>query len=92
MKTFYIKIDHVKTNKSVTTYYIKKEFFTLNGNCQAGNIVYEATITCNEQNYGEHSYKGIAETTFIKRCGSHKWSNNLAITRMILNFWNNFGK
>ena len=33
---------------------IKKELCSLNGNCQAENVVYEATITCNEQTYGKN--------------------------------------
>ena len=37
---------------------IKKEFCPLNGNCQAKNIVYGATITCNEQTNGENIYIG----------------------------------
>ena len=71
---------------------IKKELFPLNGNCQAENIVYEATITCSEQTYGESIYLGIAETTFKKRYSNHKRSLNLAAIRMILNFRKNFGK
>ena len=51
---------------------IKKEFCPLNGNCQAENTVYEATITYNEQTYGENIYIGIAETTFKKRYSNHK--------------------
>ena len=41
---------------------IKKELCPLNGNCQAENIVYEATTTCNEQNYGKNIYIVTAET------------------------------
>ena len=37
-----------------------------NRNYQGENIVYEATITCNEQNYGENIYVGIVETKFKK--------------------------
>ena len=57
---------------------IKKELCPLSRNCQAGNIVYEATITCNGQNYGEHYYIEIAETAFNKRYSNHKRSLNLA--------------
>ena len=46
---------------------IKKELCPLNGNREAENIVYEATIICNEQTYGDNIYIGIAETTFKKR-------------------------
>ena len=49
-----------------------KELCPLNGNCQAENIVYEATITCNEQTYGENIYMGIAENAFRKRYSNHK--------------------
>ena len=48
----------------------------LSNYCQ--NIVYEATITCNEQNYGKSICIGIAETTFKKRYSNHKRSFNLA--------------
>ena len=60
---------------------IKKDLCLLNGNCQAENIVYEATITCNEQNYGKYIYIGIAGTTFKKRYSNHKRSFNLAAKR-----------
>ena len=71
---------------------IKKELCSLNGNCQAENIVYEATITCNEQTYGENIYIGIAETTFKKRYSNHKRrSFNLAVykndTELSKEFW-----
>ena len=56
---------------------IRKDLCPLNGNCQAENIVYEATITCNERTYGENIYIGIAETTFKKRYSNHKRSFNL---------------
>ena len=45
---------------------IRKELCPLNGNCQAENIVYEATITSNERTYGENIYIDIAETTSEK--------------------------
>ena len=70
---------------------IKKELCPLNGNYQAENIVYEATITCNEQTYGENIYIGIAETTFKKRYSNHKRSFNLAVyqndTELSKEFW-----
>ena len=50
---------------------------SLNGNCQAENIKYEATITCNERTYDKNIYLGIAETTFKKRYSNHKRSFNL---------------
>ena len=40
-------------------------------------FVYEATITCHEQNYGQNIYIGIAEFTLNKRCSTHKSSFNL---------------
>ena len=71
--------------------FIKKEFCPLNGNCQAENILYEATITCNEQNYNQHIYIGIAETKFKKRYSNHKRSFNLAVydndTELSKEFW-----
>ena len=59
-------------------YSIRKELCPLNGNCQAENIIYEVTITCNERTYGENIYIGIAETTFKKRYSNYKRSFNLA--------------
>ena len=59
-------------------YCIRKELCPLNGNCQAENIIYEVTITCNERTYGENIYIGIAETTFKKRYSNYKRSFNLA--------------
>ena len=53
---------------------IRKEPCPLNGNCQAENIVYEATNTCNERTYGENIYIGIAETTLA---GSRTRTGNL---------------
>ena len=58
--------------------YIKKELCPLNGNCQAEDIVYEATITCNEQTYHQNIYIGIAETAFKKTYSNHLKSFNLA--------------
>ena len=70
---------------------IRKELCPLNGNCQAENIVYEATITCNERTYGENIYIGIAETTFKKRYSNHKRSFNLPAykndTELSKEFW-----
>ena len=57
---------------------IKKDLCPLNKSCQAENIVYEATITCNKQTYGENIYIGIAEIIFKKRYNNHKRSFNLA--------------
>ena len=55
------------------------------------NIVYEATITCNEQNYGKNIYIDIAETTFKKRYSNHKRSFNLPAykndTELSKEFW-----
>ena len=56
--------------------YMWKEL-SLNGNCQAENIVYEATITCKQRTYGENIYIGIAETTFKKRYSKHERPLNL---------------
>ena len=56
---------------------IKKKLCPPNGLCQIENIVYEATITCNEQTYSENILIGIAETTFKKRYSNHKRSFNL---------------
>ena len=69
----------------------KETLCPLNRNCQAENIVYEASITCNEQTYGENIYIAIAETTFKKRYSNHKRSFNLATykndTELSKEFW-----
>ena len=70
---------------------IEKDLCTLNGNCQARNIVCEGTITCNEQTYGENIYIGTAEITFKKRYSNHKRSFNLTVykndTELSKEFW-----
>ena len=71
---------------------IRKEVCPLNRNCQADNIVYEATITCNEQNYNKNIYIGIAETTFKKNIVTIKDLLIQQRIKMILNFRKNFGK
>ena len=72
-------------------YCIRKELCPLNRNCQAENIVYEVTITCNERTYGENIYIGIAETTFKKRYSNYKRSFNLPAhkndTELSKEFW-----
>ena len=62
----------------------------INGNCQAENIVYEATITCNERSYGENIYVGKPETTFKKRYSNHRSFNLPAYendTELSKEFW-----
>jgi len=46
----------------------------MNQNCLASNIVYEATITSDMDNYQETKYIGLCETTFKKRYANHKQS------------------
>ena len=71
---------------------IRKELCPLNGNCQAENIVYEATITCYERTYSENIYKGKAEITLKKKDCHHKRSVNLIAykndTELSKEFWN----
>ena len=71
---------------------IKKELCPLNVNCQAENIACEATITCNEQTYGENIYIGIGETTSKKRYSNHKRSFNLAVYKNDTELSKEFGK
>ena len=70
---------------------IKKEHCPLNGHCQAEKVIYETTITCNEQTYGENIYIGIAESTFKKGYSNHKRSFHLAAskndTELSKEFW-----
>ena len=48
----------------------------LSGNCLTPNVLYEATLTTNIENYGEKLYKGITATTFKERYGNHLKSFN----------------
>ena len=69
----------------------KERLCPIKRNCQAENIVCEATITCNERNYGENIYIVIVKTTFKKRYSNHKRSFNLAAykndTELSNEFW-----
>ena len=56
----------------------KKELCPMNNNCLASNIVYQATITSNLENYNDKIYIGLCETTFKKRYANHKKSFNTA--------------
>ena len=41
-----------------------KKICLLNGQCQIGEVVYESTLTSNQQNYKDKKYFGIAEESF----------------------------
>ena len=55
---------------------INKNNCPLNGECQADNIIYQATINSNKPNYEPQNYIGLAETNFKKRYANHKKSFN----------------
>ena len=55
----------------------RKEQCPLQQNCLINNVVYEATVTSNIQNYEEKKYIGLCESTFKKRFTSHKSNFNL---------------
>ena len=51
-----------------------KEDSPLNGYCQIGEVVYESTLTSNQQNYKDKKYFGIAEESFKGRLYNHNLS------------------
>ena len=51
-----------------------KEDCPLNGQCQIGEVVYESTLTSNQQNYKDKKYFGIAEESFK----GHLYNHNLS--------------
>ena len=55
---------------------IYKNTCPLNGECQAENIIYQASLNSNKLNYDEKYYKGSWETTSKKRFANHKKSFN----------------
>ena len=71
---------------------IVKENCPLKGECLTNNVLYHATITCDDQNYTPKLYKGICETTFKKRYANHKKSFNIERykndTKLSIEYWN----
>ena len=57
-----------------TCNYRNKKDWPLNGQCQIGEIVYESTLTSNQQNYKDKNYFGIAEESFKGRLYNHNLS------------------
>ena len=57
-----------------TCNYRNKKDFLLNGQCQIGEIVYESTLTSNQQNYKDKNYFGIEEESFKGRLYNHNLS------------------
>ena len=51
-----------------------KEDYPLNGQCQIGEVVYESTLTSNQQNYKDKKYFEIAEESFKGRLYNHNLS------------------
>ena len=49
-----------------------KKDFLLNGQCQIGEIVYQSTLTRNQQNCKDKKYFGIAEKSFKGHLYNHK--------------------
>ena len=45
----------------------------MQGKCLTDNLVYQATVKCDDS---EHTYVGLASTTFKLRFGNHKKSSN----------------
>ena len=51
-----------------------KEYSPLNGQYQIGEVVYESTLTSNQQIYKDKKYFGIAEESFKGRLYNHNLS------------------
>ena len=51
-----------------------KEDSPLNGQCQIGEVVYESTLTSNQQNYKDKKYFGITEESFKGGLYNHNLS------------------
>ena len=49
----------------------------MDGLSLTSNILYQATIKCNDSKYKQKRYKGICEMTFKKLCPNHRTSFNL---------------
>ena len=56
-----------------TSNYRNKKDCPLNGQCQIGEIVYESTLTSNQQNYKDKNYFGVAEESFKGRLYNHNF-------------------
>ena len=56
------------------------------------NLVYYATISCNDKNYKPKLYKGSCQTSFKKRYSKHKKSFNVPLykhdTKLSTEYWN----
>ena len=64
----------------------------MNGLCLTSNVLYQATIKCNDSKYKQKICKRICETSFRKRYANHKKSVNLIkskneTTLSILEYW-----
>ena len=71
---------------------INKNQCPLNQQCLSTNIVYQANINSNLNNYKEKYYIGLCETTFKLRYANHKnhlITKNIRITQ---NYLQNIGK
>ena len=64
-----------KPSVDTSTYNCRnKEDCLLNGQCQIGEVVYESTLTSNQQNYKDKKYFGIAEESFKGRLYNYNLS------------------
>ena len=69
-------LDESETSNKKKCNCIYKNTCPLNGECQAENIIYQASLNSNKLNYDGKYYKGSCETTFKKRFANHKKSFN----------------
>ena len=60
--------------RTLTCYCQNKRAYRLNGQCQIGEVVFEATLSFNLPNYKEKSYFEIAEEFFRGRLYNHNLS------------------
>ena len=63
----------------------------MNGTCLQENLVYYATISCNDKNYTPKLYKGSCETNFRKRYSNQKKLFNTPLynynTKLSMDYW-----
>ena len=69
-------INPPKDNIARTCSCIRKHQFPLNEKCLTNNVLYQASITTNEENPKTKIYYGVCETAFKLRYANHKKTFN----------------
>ena len=65
-------LDESETSNKKKCNCIYKNTCPLYEECQAENIIYQASLNSNKLNYDKKYYKGSSETTFKKGFANHK--------------------